>query len=127
MTHGGLGCLQAGRAVAEVDRAGRGLCVFEILGRHRVALFQRARSRHQANTEIVGLEQSLVRIEHQRIGSLDAVQVAASFRRDRRRAAVGAIDMQPHTLALAQVGDRVQRTDCPGIGSAGGSDHHDRS
>ena len=50
----------------------------------------------------------LVGVERDRVGPLDAVEQRPQRRRERRRAAVGRVDVQPQVVPLAEVGDRPE-------------------
>ena len=70
-------------------------------------------------SDLVGLEEPLVRVDADRVGALDAAQPPGSRLGDRREAAVRRVDVQPDALRGAVVGDRVQRVDGAGAGGAG--------
>ena len=70
--------------------------------------------------DLVRLEQPLVRVEHERVGAIEAGQRGASGVGERRGRAVGAVDVQPDAVLGAQVGERRQRVDRAGRGRAGG-------
>jgi hypothetical protein len=111
------------RAVAEVDLAGERVAQVGALERER-ALEQR-RLAHQQAADLVGLEQPLVRVEHQRVGALQPGQQRAGGRPQRGRRAVGAVHVQPQVLLGADVGQRVERVDRARARGAGrGHDAH---
>ncbi len=78
---------------------------------------------HVVDRAIEGHAQPFVRVDHQRIGQLDAVPHPAAFRQDHRRAGHGRVHVQPQAMGLGDLADRPQRVEGRGGGSAGGRDH----
>ncbi len=72
-----------------------------------------------------GRVEPLVRIEADRIGPLDAVEKRAEGRDQRRRSTVGPVDVEPHPILPADVGDVAERIDGPGPDRPGGADGGD--
>ena len=82
---------------------------------------------HEQAAHLVWLEQPLVGVQPDRVGSLDAAEKLTALVRDRREAAVGSIHVEPDVLRLAEIRHRPQRIDRsrarrPGIGA----DRHGR-
>ena len=66
-----------------------------------------------------------MRVEDQRIGQLHAGEIGPPPLAQRSGGTVGAVDMEPHAFATAQLGDRRQRIDRGGVRGPGrGHDHH---
>src|SRR3954465_5345798 len=97
------------RAVAEVDLAAHHIAQVVALQRER-PLEQPGLPPEQA-ADLIGLKEPLVRVEHERIGALEAGEQRPGGRPERRGRAVGAVHVQPEVLLGAQVGQRVQRVD----------------
>ena len=65
-------------------------------------------------------EQPLVRVDDEAVGLLDAVEQVAHGGRRQRCAPVGAVDVHPQPVLLADGGDPGQVVDDPQVGGAGG-------
>lgn len=76
---------------------------------------------HQC-TAVVGREQPLVRVDDETVGAFDAVEAVPDRRGEQRGETVGTVDVQPEVALLADVGDRCQFVDDPGVGGASGGD-----
>ena len=74
--------------------------------------------------DLVRLEEPLVRVEHERVGALDAGEEIRLDEPGGR--AVRAVDVEPQVLAVAQVGEIVERIDGAGAGRAGRADDAER-
>ena len=66
--------------------------------------------------------QPLVRIERDRIGPRDRLELPGIGRIERRPGAEGAVDVQPDAEFSRDVGDRIQRVDGAGVGRAAAGD-----
>ena len=93
--------------------------VGQVLGPHPERALQRPRPAHEQAADVVGCKQPLVRIEHQRVGALDAAQRAAARLAQRRRRPVGAVDVEPQRLGGRQLGQALQLVDRAGVGRPG--------
>ena len=78
---------------------------------------------HQHATCLHRHEQQLVRVERERVGPLDAGEQRCHRRRQHAEPPEGAIDVQPHLLAPAEIGERVDRVDGR-RGDGAGVGHH---
>lgn len=65
----------------------------------------------------------LVRIPGDRVGALDAGQLVAQLRRQQAAAAPGRVNVEPHVVLGADVGDRVHRIEGAQNGRAAGAVH----
>ena len=117
---------QLQRAVEQVDGVFTAYHVFQILGRHGKGAFQRTGVAHQHHAAVIGLEQPLVRIDHQRVGQFHARQFLCPLRRQGGRSTVGSVHMQPQVLGARQCRDGVQWIDRAGVGAASVADDHHR-
>ncbi len=95
-----------------------------MLGKARL---QPAHVPNQATTEIVWLEQPLVRIEHERVGTLHALeQLTTAFGQNRGRA-VGTVHVQPEIVLVTYIGNFSERIHRTRIGRTGGCDDTKRT
>ena len=67
-----------------------------------------------------------MRVDRDRVGALEAAEERGRARRRGRGRAVGAVDVEPHAVLGADVGERVERIDRARARRAGGADHGDR-
>src|SRR3954467_13953036 len=82
---------------------------------------------HEEHAAFVRLEQPLVWIDRDRVRALDSGEQRAARVADHRRTAIGGIDVEPHGLLVAQVGERRQRVDGACVRGAGGATARGRS
>ena len=67
-----------------------------------------------------------MRIERQRIGAWQTAQDRTQLRTQIEEGAVRPVDVMPQALAGAEIGNRIQRIDRPGVGRAGARHHGER-
>ena len=70
-------------------------------------------------TDVVGLEEPLVRIDRDRIRSVEVRDSAGVAGRQERAGAVGRIDVEPQPLVSCQVGELADGVDRSGVGGTG--------
>ena len=85
--------------------------VLEDVGPDAEGVLERALVLHQQAAGLVGLEEPLVRIQPDRIGTLDPAQQPPAPLGHHRKAAIGGVDMEPQALRRAEVGQRLQAVD----------------
>ncbi|MCY1442462.1 hypothetical protein D9M71_588300 [compost metagenome] len=78
---------------------------------------------HVVDRAIEGHTQPFVRVDHHRIGQLDAVPHPAALGQDHRRAGHGRINVQPQPIGLGDFAHRAQRVESSGRRGAGGGNH----
>ena len=105
-------------ALAELDDAAAGVAQVGAVERERV--LEQAGLADEHGADLVGLEEPLVRVEHERVGALDAGEEVRL--REAGGRAVGAVDVEPQALAVGEVGEVVERVDGAGARRAGGAD-----
>jgi hypothetical protein len=110
-------------AIAEVDLLTRGGRVAQVGRRGAEGALEGGAVAHQQAAGIQGLEQPLVRVDHERVGELEPRQLSAAARRQRGRCTVRAIHVQPQALVIAEAPQRLQRVDCARARGAGRGDH----
>ena len=93
--------------------------VGQVVGRHAEGPFEGAAPADEQAAEVVGLEEPLVGVEHQRVGQLDALQGAPAGLAERGRRAVRPVDVEPQALAAAQLRDLGKRIDRSRVRRAG--------
>ena len=98
----------------------------EILGHDRERAAEHLRSPGPEHAAVDRREEPLVRVHHDRVGALGAVEHPAQLRRDRGRAAVRRVDVEPEAVLLADAGDRGDRIDARRRRRARGGDHRER-
>ncbi len=74
---------------------------------------------------VEGRVEHLVRVDDERVGAFDAVQERARARREQRRAAVGAVHVQPQAVCGADVGHAGEVVEGARVGRSGRGDHGD--
>ena len=79
---------------------------------------QMLRIAHVIERAVEGGAEPFVRIEHERIGALDALPHRAHLRQNHRRAGHRRVDMQPEAVGAGDVRDRRDRIDRGGRGRA---------
>ena len=120
---GAAGELRA--ALAQLDHAGVAVAQVGAVERERV--LQQARVADQHGADLVGLEEPLVRVQHEAVGALDAGQQVLAARREAGGRAVGAVDVEPQALALRRASARsCERIDAAGARRPGGADEQER-
>ena len=92
---------QLERAVAEVDLAAGHVAQVRAVERERPLQQPRLADEHAA--ELVGLEEPLVRVEHERVGALEAREQRPPGGAEHRGGAVRAVDVQPQGVLGAHV------------------------
>ena len=75
----------------------------------------------------VGQEQSLVRIQHDRVRALDPLVSSAAVLREQEEAAVRRVHVEPAALPFGHPADRVERIHRPGVHGPGGGEHEPRT
>ncbi len=79
---------------------------------------------HEQRSVAVREKQPLVRIEHDRVGPLDAPHGLLPSLREHEEAAVRRVDMQPQSLGFGHVGGATQIVDGPRVrGACAGHEH----
>ena len=68
-------------------------------------------------------EQPLVRVDHKRVGVLDAVVGRPDARREQARAAIGAVDVEPQAVLTSDCRRAGQVVNDARVGRAGRGDH----
>ena len=89
---------------------------------------RRARCRRAASTQPTGFGQvePLVRVDRDRVGALEPAEERRGAGRRGRGSAVRAVDVEPHAVLGADVGNRVEGIDGAGAGGAGDAHDGDR-
>ena len=112
-------------AVREVHLAGGDHRVLQIVGSHLERAAQTHAIAHEYGTALERLVQPFVRIERHRVGVLDAGQHRTPAFGERGETAVRGVNVHPHPVLRADVGDRRKRVDAAGVGRPGGGRHED--
>ena len=73
------------------------------------------------------MKNPLVRIEHQRVGTLDAGEPIPAAPREHERSPIGRIDVKPQLLFGCSRREIVERIDRAGIGRAGTAEQQPRA
>ena len=100
--------------------------VAQVVGRDLERAPQQVPLAHQQRAALDRLVEPLVRIERDRVGRLDPAQRRTSALGQRREAAVGGVDVQPHAVLAADLGELAQRIDRAGVGRARGDAREQR-
>ena len=97
--------------------------VLRVLGVHRLGQVRLAVDQRGA---VEGREEPFVRVDDERVGPLESGELLAHRgREERRRAAVGPVDVEPQRLLCRHVGHAVEVVDDPGVGRARRGHHAD--
>ena len=112
--------------VGEVDLAVLDLGVLEVVGHDLERAAQQPSVAHEEAAALHRLVEPLVRVERDRVRRLDAGQRRAAALGEHREPAVRGVDVQPHAVAAADVGQRAERIDGTGVGRTGGDRREQR-
>ena len=97
--------------------------VLGVLGVHRLGQVGPAVDQRGA---VEGGEEPLVRVDDERVGALETPELIPHRRgEERRRAAVGAVDMEPQPVLVGDVGHTVEIVDDARVGRSRRGDHTD--
>ena len=99
--------------------------VLQIVGGHLERAAQSRAIAHQHGTALEWLVEPFVRIERHGVGALDAGQGGTSAFGQRGETAVCGVNMHPHPVRGADVGDRGERVDSAAVGRPGGGRYED--
>ena len=99
--------------------------VLQIVGGHLERAAQSRAIAHQHGTALEWLVQPFVRIERHGVGALDAGQGRTPAFGERGETAVRGVNVHPHPVLGADVGDRRERVDAAAVGRPGGGRYED--